>query len=55
MANYPLLSPADIIKHVDISKNYRIQKVNLTRRRTFIISQFAQIEDVNPSDIEAEL
>lgn len=53
-ANYPLLSPEDIIKQHSI-KRYRIVNVRTSTRGTYIISQFAQVAEVNPNDIEYEL
>ena len=52
MANYPIVSPGDIIKH---ESNYRVNNVRATRRSTYIISQFVQVERININDIEYEL
>lgn len=53
-ANYPLLTPGDIIRH-EASGNYRVNSVRATRRGTYIISQFVQMENINSNDIEYEL
>ena len=54
-ANYPLLSPGDIIKQLDTKKIFRVNNVRATRRRTYIVSQFAQLREVNFNEIEATL
>ena len=53
-ANYPVVSPGDIVKQDSIMR-YRVESVRCTKRRTYIISQFLQLADVNANDIEYEL
>jgi hypothetical protein len=53
-ANYPLISPGDIIKHEE-TRNYRVHNVRASRRKTYVISQFVQLGEVNENDIEYEL
>lgn len=54
MANFPIISPGDVIKHAD-TRNYRVNAVRATRRGTFTISQFCQMGEVSHADIEFEL
>lgn len=53
-ANYPILSPGDIVKQ-DSIKRYRVGGIRVSTRGSYVITQIAKVDEVNQNDIEYEL